>query len=403
MWNEKTKQLVAENKLAVIGVVQEQHAERARLYKQWKQYDFPIVQDSVTALGLSVVPVPILIDEPGYVLDSRPNTNQIEELVNQNCSVPTRAAPVLVAEQTTADWLTSNASNSDPIQSSIAVGDALLREGTAQPTTEAVKQYQNAAKQAELDGETQLMGLALFRMGVAYRRLFDFADTQDQDPELFAKAADAWTRSLSANPRQYIWRRRIQQYGPRQSKPYPFYDWVDQAIREISARGETPIELTVPLSGAEIAQPQRKFEAIATSFESPDPNGMIDRDLDGLVAHHATVVPQTILAGETVRVHLRFTPETGHWNNEAEELLVWIDRPKHGTVSNQRLVYPNAKEPSSEEVRTLEFEFKTNGDVTDEIELTGYALLYVCTNANGQCLFLRHDLSIPVKIKSNRN
>ena len=49
-----------------------------------------------------------------------------------------------------------------------------------------------------------------------------------------------WTEALTANPNQYIWRRRIQQYGPRLDKPYNFYFWVAEARKEIRDRGEEP-------------------------------------------------------------------------------------------------------------------------------------------------------------------
>ena len=102
MWDAKTKQLVADGKLVVLGVVQEQHADRAQLYKQWKQYEFPIAQDSITGLGLAVVPVPILIDEHGIVMSTRPKVSQIDALVAKKTTAPKTAAPVLDPEQTTS-------------------------------------------------------------------------------------------------------------------------------------------------------------------------------------------------------------------------------------------------------------------------------------------------------------
>ncbi len=107
MWNEKTKTLVADGKLVVIGVVQEQHAERAKLYKQWKQYEFPIAQDSVTGLGLAVVPVPILLDEQGYVQSSRPKLSNIEALVATKAPLP-KAVKSKIGDQLTAPTLPSN-------------------------------------------------------------------------------------------------------------------------------------------------------------------------------------------------------------------------------------------------------------------------------------------------------
>ena len=40
----------------------------------------------------------------------------------------------------------------------------------------------------------------------------------------FANAVNAWSQARNADPNQCIWRRRLQQYGPRLAKPYPFYD-----------------------------------------------------------------------------------------------------------------------------------------------------------------------------------
>ena len=64
-------------------------------------------------------------------------------------------------------------------------------------------------------------------------------------------AVDFWSMALQEDPNQYIYRRRIQQYGARLGKPYPFYDWVESAQAEIRERGETPVDLTVPLTGAD--------------------------------------------------------------------------------------------------------------------------------------------------------
>lgn len=402
MWNEKTKQLVADGKLVVIGVVQEQHAERARLYKQWKQYDFPIAQDAFTGLGLAVVPVPILIDEYGYVISSRLRPSGLEKLLAQKSDVPASPAPVLDPEHVAVKWLKANAVGKPTIDMSLAIGDALLKTGTPESVRESIQWYRSCGTAIIGQDKMDLMGLVQFRMGVAFRMLFDSTVGNEKDPHDFSSAAMAWSKALEHDPNQYIWRRRIQQYGPRQMKPYPFYDWVDQAVEEISARGESPVELTVPLSGAEIAQPNRKFETVTAVEKNPDSDGRIDRDDDGLVSYHATVVPQKVVPGKTVRVHLRFVPDNGHWNNEAPEMMVWINDSANGTSSNSRLVHANAKKPSSDEPRSLEFEFKISSEVTGEFELNGYALYYVCTSDGGQCFFLRQDISIPIRIESRK-
>ena len=85
---------------------------------------------------------------------------------------------------------------------------------------------------------------------------FDSAARQESD---FEQAVLNWDKALALDPNQYIFRRRIQQYGPRQTKPYPFYDWIPRATEEITKRGDEPLKLTVALSGAETARPLRRL------------------------------------------------------------------------------------------------------------------------------------------------
>lgn len=400
MWSEKTKHLVADGQLAVIGVVQEQHAERARLYQQWKQYSFPIAQDAFTGLGLAVVPVPILLDEHGYVMKTRLKPNDIAALVAEPADAPSSPAPRLDPLQLTVDGLKANAPENPTINFSIAMGDALLKSNSPESTRKAIQWYESAVEALGTPDQQRLMGMLQFRIGVAFRTLFDQCSGDAKDPVDFTRASAAWSRALDQNPNQYIWRRRIQQYGPRQIKPYPFYDWVQQAQTEIADRGETPVQLTVPLSGAEVAQPGRQFETTAVNEANPDPDSQIVKDREGLVQFHATVVPTKVAPGDSVRVHLRFEPRVGKWNNETDQMQVWINDSNSGTVSASRLVHPNAKEPSSTETRTFEFEFQTDKNAGQQIELTGYALYFVCKTDDGQCLFLRHDFTVPVEVSS---
>ncbi|MFB3067037.1 MAG: TlpA family protein disulfide reductase, partial [Planctomycetota bacterium] len=51
----------------MIGIVQEQHPDRARLYKQWRQLNWPILVDSLNLLGLRAVPKLVALDESGVV------------------------------------------------------------------------------------------------------------------------------------------------------------------------------------------------------------------------------------------------------------------------------------------------------------------------------------------------
>ncbi|MFK7767419.1 MAG: hypothetical protein AB8B55_09380, partial [Mariniblastus sp.] len=332
--------------------------------------------------------------------------NKISELVSQKAEAPKTTAPKLdptFAYGNTA-WadnkLIALSSNGLTVEGSCSDGDGCLKgalagEDVLERINLATKLYQTAV---DLDSAANnLDGHLYFRLGVAYRMRYDQAESGKQNQNDFTLAAKYWSKALEVNPNQYIWRRRIQQYGPRLSKPYPFYDWVAQAKTEIKARGETPIKLKVPLAGAEIAQRERKFTVTEEVAANPDPNAKITVDSE-LVKIHATAVPQLIKPGEAIRAHVSFSLADAKWNNEADDMVVWIEPSKFGTVSKSRLSFPNPKDAQSTETRTVEFEFKTASSVSSSFELTGYALCYVCTNEGGQCIYRRQNFSFPVTV-----
>ncbi|GAG28807.1 unnamed protein product, partial [marine sediment metagenome] len=220
-------------------------------------------------------------------------------------------------------------------------------------------------------------------------------------------AVDAWTTALSLDPNQYIWRRRIQQYGPRLQKPYPFYDWVDEARNEIAARGEVPVELGVEPGGAELAEPSRELAAVEGSGvadlpEHPDPQGRIIRDGDSGRFHvtvETAVVPARTEPGGSLRLHLIFRTEPGsHWNNEAEPLRVWLKLPPGWRVDlgvKEAIPPPDAV---SDEVRSVEFELVAPGDQSDGIvKIPVEAFYNVCLD-DGVCLFRRKDTQVEIHI-----
>jgi hypothetical protein len=222
----------------------------------------------------------------------------------------------------------------------------------------------------------------------------------------FTVAVNEWQLALDRNPNQYIWRRRIQQYGPRQDKPYPFYDWVEQARREIRARGEKPVALTVDPSGAELAVPASDFAEEEPRLSEPDPEGRITRDTTPLVRGEITVVPPQVLPGQSVRVHIVLRPnphERGHWNNEGDPLVVWINPPAGWTISQRRLTAPLPPQPISEETRKLEFELQApRNAASGKLRFSGYALYGVCKGDEGTCLYRRSDMTIPIEVAGRR-
>ncbi|MFQ5876189.1 MAG: hypothetical protein ACE5JH_00635 [Acidobacteriota bacterium] len=393
-WHEAVRSLGIGDRLQMVGILQEQHPDRARLFMQWKRMDWPLLVDSLGLLGVPYVPITLAIDEGGIVRRIDPPLASPDELKSTFVERrfpggeegPSRppSAPDLeelcaaAAERGAAGWR--------------ACADALFLWGGPRRLDEAISLYRKAIGAEPEDGATH------FRLGVAYRARYD---SEGRRPGDFRRAVEAWARALHIDPNNYIRRRRIQQYGPRLEKPYSFYDWVALARREIRARGEQPLPLIVEPGGAEFARPAAAFAPAAAAAE-PDPEGRIVRDTRGFIRVESTVVPPAIAPGTAARVHVTFTPNAAikaHWNNEVSDLLVWLSPPNGWQVESRRHAYPNPPQPVSREVREVEFEARApEGAVARRATISGYALYYVCEDVKGTCLYRRQDLEIPVRV-----
>jgi hypothetical protein len=228
---------------------------------------------------------------------------------------------------------------------------------------------------------------------------YESADGRGSD---FQAAVDSWSKARQIDPNQYIWRRRIEQYGPRLSKPYPFYDWMELASRQVLARGDEPVKIEVLPGGSEIASPARDFGADAGKSKSPDPQGRIRRDEQGLVEAQVTVVPQRIKRGESARVYVTLRPDEEqkvHWNNEAPPVKFWVDKSDGWKVSPQLVILSQGEQAQSSEIRQLEFEVYAGADAKGAAKLSAYALYYVCEDTNGVCFYLRKDITVEVAVE----
>jgi tetratricopeptide (TPR) repeat protein len=269
----------------------------------------------------------------------------------------------------------------------------LITWGGSSHIDECVDAY---SKAVEIDPKD---GSARFRLGVALRMRFDSDHRRAHD---FQAAAQAWSSSLSLDPNQYIRRRRIEQYGPRLSKPYPFYDWVDQARREVAARGERPIELAVEPYGSEIAAPSRALAKSRPLEIDPDPKGKIARDRDELVTIEVAVVPARIRPGGAARVHLILRPNRSkgaHWNNESTPSRLFIDPAGRVDVSATTLEAPQPNIAESDEERRFDFEVQLAADASGTIDLPAHVLFNACESTGGRCLYRRKDLRIRLVVK----
>ncbi len=399
-WYEQTKQLAERGLVQTVGIIQEQHPDRARLFMQWKQMDWPILVDSQNQLGVAVVPITLLIDEYGIIRNRRPPRTGIAEFVEQWVGEEYESPSVV-------DTSSSEAPNIDELRKATengtvdawrAYGQSLVNWGGADHINEAIDALGHAV---QIDPGH---GLTEFQLGVAYRKRYDSVHRQRGD---FQSAVDHWGLALAIDPNQYIWRRRIQQYGPRLMKPYPFYDWVHTAREEIMARGETPSPLIVEPGGAEFAQRERSFSADDTVRTEPESADRIHRDKEGFILAEATVVPGTANPGAAVRIHLSFIPNqkiNAHWNNEAQPMQLWVSLPKGWEIDRQFHTIANAETAVSLETRVIEFELHVPADAAPgPMTIRAYALYNVCEGENGVCLYRRHDVEIQLDITESSN
>jgi len=404
VWHKATRKWVEDGRLVVLGITQEQHPDRCRLFAQWQQFDWPILWDPINWMESSSVPIIVAIDEHGIVRSTRPRPETIEQdflNVKFNDDAPRVVAKdserasegaVQPARRPNLAALRSRAEQSDSSRVHRDFGDALVLWGGSNEVSPAIEAYTHARQLDPTDAAAQ------FRLGVAYRLRHDSPDRQPAD---FQRAVEHWEQALAANPNQYIWRRRIQQFGPRLDKPYPFYDWVDEARRDIIARGNSPIPLTVNPYGAEIAHPARSFVPDPADVKSPDPSGKIHRDTVRFVQCEVAVVPSRIRPGGSARVHVTLTPNAAkktHWNNEAEPLRLWVDAPEGWRISQRLHTGRAVAEPTSTEIRRIDFEVQAPADAAGTVKFPAYTLYYVCEDSDGRCLFLRQDIEITLNV-----
>ncbi len=350
---------------------------------------WPILVDSLNLLGVEVVPLTLGIDEHGIVRErlGRADPGQLERFLEAEYPAP----EALAEPATKAQNLQRPPSDGEP-NAWRDYADSLVLWGGDARLDEAIAVYERCRERRD-DPITD------WRAGVAYRMRFDSGSS----PADFRGAVAMWGRALDANPNQYIWRRRSQQFGPRLDKPYAFYDWVARARDDVAARGEAPAAIRVEPGGAEIAGPSDVFAARNGALGAPDSEGRVHRDPGEMVSVEATVVPPAIRAGGVARVHLMMRPNTdarAHWNNEAEDLVFWPEPSVGWRVEDRALSVARPPAAVSQEGRVIEFEIRAPADAPPgHHPIEGYALYYVCEDVNGACLYRRQDVSVPITIR----
>ena len=415
---------VKSGELVVLGVVQEQHPDRAHLYKQWRQIHWPILVDSLNLLDLAVVPVPVAIDESGIVRHTGRMPSSLEtEFVRKTYNTVKLAKNFNRAKRADPQKLRQQVSKSGSAVAYRALGDAYFFDPAPESLDRCIEAYRQAIKLDPRDGR------AHFRLGAALRKRAESTHRRPLSggccPGDAQAAVAQWGEALATNPNQYIWRRRIQQYGPRLDKPYNFYSWVEQARNEIKARGEQPVQLAVEPTGSELIAVSRGQEppdrgrrgrgatgkssdgrGDVMTMNNRDPQGKITPDSKDMVTIETVVTPARVQPGQRVRVRATFRLDEKsrpYWNNEAGDgLAIWVDVPGVFTLGEGESKYSNPYQgvlapgkAETRETRVLEFELTVSDKLpAGEVELPAYALYYICENKGGKCLYLRQDFNV---------
>lgn len=390
VWQIQLEQHIDSGKIVVIGVVQEQHPDRAKLYKQWRQLDWPILVDSLNELGVKAVPIPVAIDETGVVHSFGKRPKQfLGSFLAKEAKGESKIRPISRATPEIPDHMPDD-DGKFSVPSLSAFGKSAVKYGMLDKAVAWLQEW----SRHEPDS-----GRAHFQLGVALRRRSESSYAKRGDAQ---RAVDEWTKALKIDPNQYIWRRRLQQYGPRLDKPYDFYTWVAQAREEIRGRGEEPVDLSVEPSGSELLPPaKRGRERSAPKLINKDPEGKIKQDSSRLVLIRSIVTPGRVRPGGTVRVRVEFEPSPvakPYWNNESNGLRIWLNLPEGVTLGEGALEVPNPTAAETREGRALEFELHLAGGDAGRVEVQAYALYYVCENKGGKCLYLRQDFAVVFEV-----
>ena len=327
------------------------------LFLQWKELDFPVLMDPLNVLNVEAVPITFLVDESGVIRYRNPKGKDLQTFLSTDYPEESRklVPPLRYANQQALNALQTE----EPKE----IENAL----------EALKQLDKSGKNPEFT----------FQAGVLARWLYDHGGSRED----FQIAVNLWRQALDERPGQYIWRRRIQQYGPRLDKPYPFYNWVAEARNELQAAGKTPHGLQVEPSGSEVAAPRRGKEQPPEARRFPDANDKLSNESE-LLEITVTTIPHTDDAKKG-RLHLVLAPTAkGHWSSDAQEVELWY-RPKEGSpafLTDEVTPLP-ANLETSDEARVLEGDFSLPKNAGGDLVLF-YSL---CETENAVCRFLKSE------------
>ena len=357
---------------------------------QWRGFDWPLLWDPFNLLELPAVPITMFVDKDGVIRLLRPRLDKVAEIATALSSLRGEDARsrVLDTPVPSAAGMSPPRTTDARAWSDHAVALALW--GGTDRLDEAI-----IASAHAIDSDPE--GRLWFRHGVLHRLRHDSAARRPDD---FVSAVAAWTQALHIDPNNYIWRRRLQQYGPRLAKPYSFYDWVRVAKAEITARGESPTTLDVEPVGAEYADPS----AVVPPASSPPPlpDSRMTPDETPFVNVDVTAVPAVVRPGDRSMLHVEMTPTgAAHWNNEAGPMNLWVTTPEGWNSDPAHAAMDVPATAVSNETRRASFDVEVWEHDSSDTHVLLTLLYAVCEDETGTCLVRRREVSIQIDVDAS--
>lgn len=392
LWHEKTKTFVADGKLAVLGVAHEQHADRCRLFAQWKDIDWPILHDPLNLIDVDAFPLVVAVDEHGIVRAVKLQPEHLAEaFLDQEYKAPAKPLPLGPAGLVNPKITRRTAGEARSSEGWRDHGDALVLAGRPALINEAIDVYGRVLKMKDDDAN------AWFRLGVARRIRHDRPEHQEGD---FQAAVDAWRKAVQIKPDNAVFAARLRQYKPSLDKPHAYYDWVDTAMKEIITRGRTPVRLA-----AEPCSTERGLPADESAKEKKAPvgddAGLLQRpDEDNLVG-----VEQTVAHGAgddaaaVVTVHLTFRPDADravHWDDAKGGLSARVDPPEGCKLAQTSIKYAPLPETAPDGARTLSFDVQLPRSSKKAISVSVHAAYAVRAGESAPSQLLGREIAVKI-------
>lgn len=252
-WCEAVDAYRKSDKLVVLGMMEEQHRDRAELFLQWKRPPVRVLFDPLNLGFASRLPMVVAIDEIGTIRAVNPRLSKFESFEKKFLRRKPRkgGASVRTPQLEPADprVLKRRAAESRIPAIERDYADANFLAGAAPQLDEAMRSYSRVLQQDASDA------YAYFRLGVAFRTR---AESPAAAPDDAAKAIECWKNALKLDPKNVVFKSRLAQFDGDADEKSGAVHWIEKARAEIRKRGETPSAIHADPSGDRAAAHEKK-------------------------------------------------------------------------------------------------------------------------------------------------